>query len=203
MSPHSVFVYFPLKHCKALQSSASFCQSALHMLLCHLLVAAIVLSHFCNTIKPMSAWEPIGTSIVKVVPMVRFWGGTDIQKTKVTGWAYQCIKSRTIQWQFSCKKGVTEWQIWKKGSLDLKLHKVWAILTVFFLQSFIFICNFFQNLIISPENFDWKSKHRGLSGVKLWKKGGGDSVKKGGLLIGAWCIPANESTLPSLPPGLV
>ena len=52
------------------------------------------------------------------------------------------------------------------GSFGMKLHKIQVILTHFF-EIFATICNLFQNLMISLENFDWKSKNRGSFGIKL------------------------------------
>ena len=65
----------------------------------------------------------------------------------------------------------------------------------FFFQILAAICKFFQKLMILPENFDQKSKNRRSLGVKLWKSGhsGTNRCRKGGLLTGAWRIPANWS----------
>ena len=45
----------------------------------------------------------------------------------------------------------------KGGSLGVKLHKIWAILTIF-KEIFAAICKIFQNLMISLKNFGSKQQ---------------------------------------------
>ena len=52
----------------------------------------------------------------------------------------------------------------KRGSLGVKLQKIWALLFYSFFWNF---CCDLQNFMISPENFDRKSK----TGCKVLKRG--------------------------------
>ena len=54
----------------------------------------------------------------------------------------------------------------KRGAIGVKLHKIRAILTIFF-QIVDAICKILQNLMTLPENFDQESKNRQSLGVKL------------------------------------
>ena len=72
---------------------------------------------------------------------------------------------------FLAKKGSLNDRSKKGGSLGVKMHKIWAILTHFFLTFLLQFANFFQNWMILTGKFDRKSKYRGSLGVRLWKRG--------------------------------
>ena len=70
--------------------------------------------------------------------------GTHIQKWQ--GCTYQCIKSRSHQWQFFCKKGVIERQFQKRGIIGCELAQNLGNLTHFFwiFQKLLRFAKFFE-----------------------------------------------------------
>ena len=89
-------------------------------------------------------------------------GGGGHSPIKVTG---VCLPMHQIKGLsvtiFLQKRGSLGDRPEKEGSLGVKLHKIRAILTIFFFQIFAAICKSFQNLMISLYNTDQKT-NRGL-----------------------------------------